>query len=107
MNAVIVGADRLGKIPDVLRSYDIEITKHVSGRAPAQQRKAASVLPAGTEMVILFTDFLCHNVMQRFRRMASRDGVQLICCRRSVCALEKALGQCMRTDGCENCPWRK
>ena len=29
-------------------------------------------------MVILFTDFLGHNVMQRFRDAASREGVMFV-----------------------------
>jgi hypothetical protein len=100
MNALIVGADRLGNIPDVLAGFGIRIAGHVSGRDSAHQRRCVA-LPAGIQMVILFTDFLGHNVMQRFRDAASRAGVMLVCCRRSVCALQQALG---RQIGCAGCP---
>jgi len=102
MNALIVGADRLGNIPDVLAGFGINIAAHVSGRDTAHQRRGAS-LPAGVEMVILFTDFLGHNVMQRFREAASRDGVLFVCCRRSTCALQQALGRRISREDCTRC----
>ena len=102
MNALIVGADRLGNIPDVLDQFGIRIAAHVSGRDSSHQRRSAP-LPAGIEMVILFTDFLGHNVMQRFREAANREKVAVVCCRRSVCALQRALGQRMASSECDDC----
>ena len=102
MNALIVGADRLGNIPDVLQQFGIRIAAHVSGRDSSHQRRSAP-LPAGIGMVMLFTDFLGHNVMQRFREAASREGVSVVCCRRSVCALQQALGKRIDKDDCTNC----
>lgn len=102
MNALIVGADRLGNIPEVLAGFGIKIAAHVSGRDTAHQRRTAP-LPAGIGMVILFTDFLGHNVMQRFREAASREGVMLVCCRRSVCALQQALGKRVEREDCVSC----
>jgi len=55
-HAVIVGADRLGNIPDLLRDHNISITHHISGRDPAHQKKTLH-LPSGTQIVILLTDF--------------------------------------------------
>lgn len=105
MNALIVGADRLGNIPEVLSAFGISIAAHVSGRDSTHQRRTAP-LPSGIQMVILFTDFLGHNVMQRFREAASREGVMFICCRRSVCALQQALGRRIGQD-CDNCQARR
>ncbi len=102
MNALVVGADRLGNIPEVLNEFGIVIAGHVTGRESNHQRRTAP-LPAGTEVVILFTDFLGHNVMQRFREAASREGVMLVCCRRSVCALKQALGRRISQENCLNC----
>jgi hypothetical protein len=102
MSALLVGADRLGCIPDVLQQFGIRVAAHVSGRDSNHQRRSASV-PAGVEMVILFTDFLGHNVMQSFREAASRAGVSLVCCRRSVCALQQALDRHMTQGKCKDC----
>lgn len=101
MNALIVGADRLGNIPDVLQEFGIRIAAHVSGRDSNHQRRSAP-LPSGIQMVILFTDFIGHNVMQRFREAATREGVAFVCCRRSVCALQQALGRRMN-EACDQC----
>ena len=101
MNALLVGADRLGNIPAVLDGFGIRIAGHVSGRDTSHQRRSAP-LPSGIGMVILFTDFIGHNVMQRFREAANRQGVMFVCCRRSTCALRQALGQRM-ANRCETC----
>ena len=92
-NAVVVGADRLGNIPDVLRAHRIAITHHISGRDPAHQKRALS-LPSGTEILILLTDFLGHNVMKTFRTAAQKNGIRVLACRRSVCSMQQALTQC-------------
>ena len=102
MDALIVGADRLGNIPNVLSEFGIRIAGHVSGRETAHQRRTAT-LPAGIGMVILFTDFLGHNVMQRFREAASKEGAAVVCCRRSVCALQQALGKRGDRRDCAAC----
>lgn len=99
MDALVVGADRLGNIPALLEAYGIRIASHVTGRDRSHQRSAANV-PAGIGLVILFTDFLGHNVMRSYRDAAGRAGARLVCCRRSVCALQQALGN----SGCAGCP---
>lgn len=93
LGAVIVGADRLGNIPDLLDRLNIAIIHHISGRDPVHQKKAPS-LPRGTDLVILLTDFLGHNVMKMFRQAAQRAGVRVVACRRSVCSMQQALESC-------------
>ncbi|HLT99207.1 MAG TPA: DUF2325 domain-containing protein [Burkholderiaceae bacterium] len=94
VSAVVVGADRLGNIPDVLRGHNISIVQHISGRDPAHQKKKSLQLPSGTQLLILLTDFLGHNVMKTFRAAAQRSGVRVLICRRSVCSMKQALAQC-------------
>ena len=103
LHAVVVGADRLGNIPGLLKDHNISILQHVSGRDPSHQKKSTQ-LPAGTQLVILLTDFLGHNVMKSFRCAAVQSGVPVITCRRSVCAMQRALEQC---GWCEACPQRE
>lgn len=103
VSALIVGADRLGNIPDLLRDHNIAIRHHISGRDPAHQKKAPA-LPSGTDLVILLTDFLGHNVMKTFRAAAQRAGVRVLTCRRSVCSMRQALDQC---GYCQGCPLRE
>lgn len=105
LSAVVVGADRLGNIPDVLKGHNISIVQHISGREPAHQKKKSLQLPSGTHLLILLTDFLGHNVMKTFRAAAQRSGIPVLICRRSVCSMKQALAHC---GYCEvNCPHRK
>jgi hypothetical protein len=113
LNAVIIGADRLGNIPALLSSHGIRIVDHISGRDPSHQRRALQ-LPSGTQLVILLTDFLGHNVMKSFRQAAQRSGARVLACRRSVCAMQQALQQCglesqarAQNPLCQGCPKAK
>lgn len=99
LSALIVGADRLGNIPDVLKVHNIRVSQHISGRDPSHQKKTLN-LPSGTDLVILLTDFLGHNVMKTFRAAAERAGVRVLACRRSVCSLRQALNQCGYCEAC-------
>lgn len=101
VTAVVVGADRLGNIPDLLNLHNIRIKQHISGRDPSHQKKTLQ-LPSGTELLILLTDFLGHNVMKTFRAAAQRSGVKVVACRRSVCSMKQALTQ---GGFCESCPY--
>ncbi len=96
MKATLVGADRLGNIPQALLERGIDVLRHISAREPAGQRRSKG-LPAGTELLILFTDFLNHNAMRAFRRAAEEQGIPVLACRRSVTCLMQCLdrfGQC-------------
>lgn len=109
MNAMIVGADRLGNIPEALSLFNIRIAHHISGRDSSHQRKVAG-LPKGVDLVILFTDFLGHNVMKSFRQVAREEGVPVVVCKRSVCSVTKAL-KCrglaaLKGARCAVCPER-
>ena len=107
MHVTIVGADRLGNIPQVLKEHGIDICRHISGRDAADQRRVAS-LPRGTQLLILFTDFLNHNAMRGFRRAAQEQGVPVLACRRSVSCLVAALSRhpIKRPGACADCPLR-
>ncbi len=104
MNAVVVGADRLGNLPDVLKAHNIKINKHITGRDPAHQKKNLS-LPSGTQLLILLTDFLGHNVMRSFRTAAEKQNIPIVACKRSVCSMQQALEQCPKV--CANCPHKR
>ena len=102
LSAVVVGADRLGNIPDLLKGHNISITHHISGRDPSHQKKTLQ-LPSGTQLVILLTDFLGHNVMKTFRNAAQRGGIRVVACRRSVCSMQQALQQWPVRAGSARC----
>ncbi|NLD68913.1 MAG: DUF2325 domain-containing protein [Limnobacter sp.] len=103
MNALLVGADRLGNIPDLLAEYGIRIARHVTGRDPSAQR-AERAIGGGIDIMILFTDFVGHNVMRGYRDAARRRGTRFVACRRSVCSLRSALDA--STEACAACKAR-
>lgn len=90
MRALLVGADRLGNIPGVLAEHGISVIAHVSGRNPSHQRRLPDT-GREADLLILFTDFLGHNVMKQFRDMAVRHGIRVLACRRSVACLVRGL----------------
>lgn len=103
MNAVLVGADRLGNIPESLAGFGIQIQRHVSGPSSGSQRSMPS-LPRDTELLILFTDFLNHNAMKSYRNQAQSQGIPVIACRRSASCLvesvQRFLGGARRCKAC-------
>ncbi|MEO8037285.1 MAG: DUF2325 domain-containing protein [Betaproteobacteria bacterium] len=106
MNAMLVGADRLGNIPDRLADLGITIIHHVSGRC-ANHQKRLPVLPRNLDVLILFTDFIGHNVMKSFRRQAQVDGVRVVACRRSAsCLAEHLVRSLVPINHCKACPRR-
>lgn len=95
MNAMLVGADRLGNIPERLAAFGIVVARHVTGRSAAHQRRLPAV-PRDVDVLILFTDFLGHNVMKGFRAQAQAGGVPVLACRRSASCLEAEIQRCLR-----------
>jgi hypothetical protein len=93
MDALLIGGDSLGQIPDVLALYDIRIARHITGRNTLHQRKLP--LPKNTQMLILLTDFLGHNAMRHYRDTAAAHGIPVLACRRSATAVAERL----RHDG--------
>lgn len=111
MNAMVIGADRLGNIPKLLSDWNISITRHITGRHVSDQRKSQG-LPKNTELLILFTDFLGHNVMRHFRNLAQTEGIPFIACRRSTACLAQSLECCFNEkldqpdcQKCQKCPF--
>lgn len=94
MNAMLVGADRLGNIPERLAALGIVVSRHITGRSVAHQRRLPAV-PCDVDVVILFTDFLGHNVMKGFRDRAQAGGVPVLACRRSASCLEMEIQRCL------------
>lgn len=87
---ILVGADRLGNIETLLKDRGFASFKHITGRQPKTQ-KCLPVSTAGAELMILFTDFVGHNVMRNFRKHAKEQHIPFIACKRSVCDLSSCL----------------
>jgi hypothetical protein len=106
MNAIVVGADGLGNIPEALETIGIRIMRHITGRAAAHQKRPTA-LPEGTDLLIVFTDFLNHNAMRSYRDCAAAQGIRVVACRRSLSCLmlqvQLLRGRKLACQDCSQC----
>ncbi len=81
--AIVIGADRLGNIENLLEERGLSVLKHITGRSPkAQAGNVVSMSHA--KVMILFTDFVGHNVMRNFRKQAKKQNIPFIACKRTI-----------------------
>lgn len=82
---LIVGADNLGSVPKTLnKKLGVEKVIHWDGR----RTRVPGSLPKGVSLVIVYTEFICHNMMKRVRKLAKKSKVPVIYLRRGLAELE-------------------
>lgn len=81
MTVLLVGADRLGNIPVKLQKEGAEEIIHWSGRSKSYLNKT---IPKKVDMVILFWDFLNHNLMSNIKQQAKAAGIPVVFSKRSL-----------------------
>lgn len=99
---IVVGADRLGNIEGLLQERGLTNFKHFTGRNPKAQ-KSMPISTSGAKLMILFTDFVGHNVMRNFRKQAREHNIPFIACKRSVCELANCLDKQGFIEPSKNC----
>jgi hypothetical protein len=91
MEALIVGADRLGNIPDVLKANGIDHYTHISGRKKGMRNLS---VPSNVEIVIFLTDFIEHPTLKNMKAQVKELNIPCIYSKRSVTDLQLKLDQC-------------
>jgi hypothetical protein len=81
MTILIVGADRLGNIPEKLHEKGVEEIIHWSGRKTADLTKT---IPKNVDGIILFCDFINHRLMYNIKRQAKAFNIPIIFSKRST-----------------------
>ena len=81
MTVLVVGADRLGNIPTRFREEGVDEIIHWSGRSKYFVNKT---IPKKVDRVILFWDFLGHNLMMSIKQQAKAAGIPVIFSKRSL-----------------------
>ncbi|MBN6186894.1 DUF2325 domain-containing protein [Aneurinibacillus sp. BA2021] len=101
MAYVVIGADRLGNINALLEEKLEGKLIHVSGRKKKDQNYT---LPQLVNGVIVFTDYINHNLAKRVKADAKKRNVPIVFAKRSVSHLECSLEQMMacQKEGCEH-----
>jgi hypothetical protein len=89
MKVLVVGADRLGNLPLMLRQEGKEII-HWSGRNKSSFNK---VVPKNIEKVIVFCDFINHNTMTSVKRQAKVIGIPVIYSKRGLSKVSLMYGE--------------
>ena len=86
MTVLVVGADRLGNIEAFFRKQGYREILHVSGRKASD---TAIRIPSHVHMVVVFTDFVNHNLARVIKAKAKERNIRVIFSKRSCSALAK------------------
>ncbi|SNS18914.1 hypothetical protein SAMN05446037_1005185 [Anaerovirgula multivorans] len=95
MKALLIGADRLGNIPHTLTEYGIKDYTHWTGRKKGMRNFE---IPTETDMIIVFYDFIEHNITQIVKEKAKQNKIPCVFSRRACSDLVKQLNNC---SGCK------
>lgn len=87
-SVLVIGGDKLGNITDLLQHRGFETIHHVTGRKASQNKVS---IPSSTKAVLVFTDFVNHNLSRYVKNEAKSKNVPIFFCKRSYTAIEKAL----------------
>ena len=85
---LIVGADRLGLIPDKLISLGFDEVLHVSGR---KNKMVEKEIPEKTSCILVLTDYVNHNLSTVIKKRAKNQSIPIYYANRSWCSIYKAL----------------
>lgn len=91
MKALLVGADKLGNIPNTLESHGIREYVHWDGRKKGMRKLD---IPGEIDMVIVFYDFIEHNMTSIIKQKAKQSQIPCIFSKRACTDLVKRLEQC-------------
>ena len=97
MKALLVGADRLGNIPDTLNSYGINDYIHWPGRKKGMRNYD---IPDEVDMIIVFYDFIEHGLTENVKEKARKKEIPCIFSRRACSDLAMRLNSCQTCKFC-------
>jgi hypothetical protein len=91
MSILVVGADHLGDIATNLKNMGCKNLTHVKGRKNLQKRNLH--IPEGTDLVLVMTDYVDHNIARSIRDRAKGLSIPVIFSKRSWAYLTQKLDQ--------------
>jgi hypothetical protein len=89
MTALVIGADYLGAIEQKMRARGVTEIAHITGRNPGEIKKVN--IPKTTGFVLVFTDYINHNMAKAVKDHAKARSVPLVYAKRSWSAVERKL----------------
>ncbi len=97
MNALLIGADRLGNIPTLLEDRGVQNFEHWDGRKKGMRKMK---IPTDVDVVIVFTDFIEHRLTERIKSETKAMNIPCIFSRRAVSDLSTQMDRCQKCGLC-------
>ncbi|SDH27746.1 hypothetical protein SAMN05192534_103134 [Alteribacillus persepolensis] len=95
---MIVGADKLGSIPDKLEELGFRHIEHLSGRKVRMIHKG---IPESIDLVLVLTDFINHNTAKKVTERAKMRSIPICYAKRYWCSIYQSLTHCPKV--CHDC----
>lgn len=99
MAILLVGADRLGSITDILREQGVAEVIHWTGRDKKQESR---LIPQRVREIVVFCDFVNHNLAKQIKQQAKKKNIPVVYTKRSLSCFDTSCLQCSL-----NCPLNK
>ncbi|MBW2186319.1 MAG: DUF2325 domain-containing protein [Deltaproteobacteria bacterium] len=80
MSVLIIGADRIASLVSKMEAMGVSDVTHWDAR---RYKVSKNIIPAQTDLVIFFTDFLHHSVAGKLKKQVKSLGLPVIYSRRS------------------------
>ena len=84
MSVLVLGADKIDSIKNLLYGFGINDVIHWNGRKLKSGRKKSKAIPSKVDIILMITDFLNHNTMKYYKTEAKFKGIEVVYAKRSV-----------------------
>lgn len=104
MSVLVIGADEITSIQAVL--HDLGAKKITHWDARNENRVNKKSIPHDTKCVVMLTNFLNHNTMNKIKTQAKKRKIPLVCAKRSVSCVYSEYCKVFGMDkafGCATC----
>lgn len=81
---LVIGGDRVAAIANMLQDKGYSRVYHVSGRKKSDVK---AMIPTDTELILVFINFVSHNLCKNMKKLAKQKQVPIVFCRRSCDAV--------------------
>ncbi|WP_026881195.1 DUF2325 domain-containing protein [Clostridium akagii] len=92
MSVLLIGGDRIGSITQKLKENGFDDIQHVTGRKHGNRKIKIS---PKTDLVLIFVDFVEHNLVEIVKKESKRIGVRVEFSKRSWISMESTIKGCI------------
>ena len=81
MSVLVIGGDNINSVKSVLSDLGVKNITHWDGR---KNHGCNKTIPEDTDYVLMLTTFLNHNMMKKYKKIAKKGNIALVCAKKSV-----------------------